>query len=207
MKEKKQEKNKLKIWWKSKRGKACIKLGLWFFFFMIASIVLLVSNSLQNNTSNDTTKKQNQEFIEFGVMWKNLEENNFSYEYQITDKKTNEMISYEGKIEDGIDIGYRDSKIGIIKYKRDGENTYQINGEGEEIIENLYEEKDKSYILLSNLKMHFNVLTMLEEKKENVKIIKYQNEEETITIKTNMEKICSIFVETEEKEYQFEYDM
>ena len=197
----KKEPNKLKKLWDSKRGKALIKLVLWFFFFSIAIVVLVFQNDGQTNVSKNSVE----EFIDFKVMWKNLEENNYSYEYTIKNKITNDIITYNGKIENETDIGFRESKIGIIKYKRTGKMTYQIMNSEEIETENLYEGVEENYLQLSQLKLFFNSLTLSEEQKENTKIMQYQNETETITIKMNMERIRTIEIETAEQLYTLSF--
>lgn len=188
--------------WNHQKGKAMIKLSLWVLFFGMAIITFTFSKPSTQSVQN---KKITKEFIDFKIMWKNLEESNYSYEYIVTNKITKDILTYNGKVENEVNTGYRESKLGIIKYKQIGSVIYQIVGTEEEIIENLYEGINENYLNLSQLKSYFNILSMSEEQKENTKIMKYENETEIITIKMNLERIRSIQIETEEQYYELSF--
>lgn len=204
METKQNEMSLLKKIWKNKKGKAALKMGLWFFFFCLVGIYMLFTEVASEPATQKETKTP-KEFAEFSVMWKNLESQPLEYEYEITEKETSDNVYYRGKIEHDIEVGTRDSKIGQITYRRENEKAYQIEGEETTEIDDLYEEEDDKYLLLKNIKQYFNSLTMKEEKNGSERVISYQNERETIKIITNTEEITKILVETAAKKYVLNY--
>lgn len=212
MKEKNTKKeNKIKQIWNTKRGKALIKLGGWLLFFLLlGSCVAVLGN---NNKDFQKTEHQNEKKNDERIMYKDLksmledlQKENIRYEYTITNFITTEKISFHGEKIDQIETGYRESKIGIIKYKIVEGKTYQIFVDSEEEIDNLFNPEDMTNLNLENLLEKLNNMNKNEILHDTKREIIYQNEDEVITIKTTTKEITEIKINKEEKEYLLQYE-
>ena len=100
-----------------------------------------------------------------------------------------------------METGYRESKLGIVKYKIIGEKTYQIILDEEEEIEDLFLDLEKKYLIPE--KIYFLCLDPLLKKKTTLES-QYlcQNEQEIIQIRTNQNEITNIEITTNHYIYQ-----
>lgn len=190
--------------WKSNRGKAGIKLGLWVIFFCFIGVYALLSPS-PKSSSETSMPEEKTSFPSFKEMWNDLEKSNFKYEYEVSEKNSDDITTYHGEVFGENETGIKESKIGRIEYKKVAEEYYQVLEGEERKLVNFYDEIDIKYLVLNNLKKLFNTLTMSEETAGKTRTIRYQNETETIFITTDEKKITKIKVETMEKIYRMNY--
>lgn len=201
MKKERKEKNLFQDMWATTKGKAILKLGMWTIFLGILSILLLFSNN-----SPETIKKPDTEKITFTEENKLLQElENLDYQYQITITKQEDITTYNGEKKNNLEIGYRESKIGIIKYKIQEGITYQILLEEEAPYNDLYQEEDLSYIKIEEI-----VSLIDNQKKEEIfyndrKKSIYKLENVLIEIESSPEKILQINIQTNTKNYKINY--
>lgn len=210
MKKDEAKKNTLKKMWHDKRGKAILKLGIYFAFFLLMAMTLIVM-SIFNKPRNEVTNppKENQEiqFLSPSKMWQNLLSQDYHYKYQILTKENKEVIIFEGDKNSEGETGYRESKIGIIKYRIKENKIYQIFMDKEEEISNLYEEEDIPYLILPNLYQKLNTIIPETSKSGTTKILKYQENDIQIEVKMTTKQITSIQIMTTEKEYKLSFQM
>jgi len=200
----------LKKLWSTTRGKAILKLGGWIFFFLILGIsCLFFQNPNPSKNLTHSVEKNEDRFIftDLKTMLTNLKSMNYQYHFQIIDPNTEEKITYFGEKNNKIDIGYRESKLGIIKYKIIEEKTFQLLNEVEEEINNLYLEEDLNAISLDNLIEKIDTMNKNETINDKTRILTFQNEIEIITIKTNEKNISSIQIKNNTKEYILTYQV
>ena len=208
MKKEKTLKKTFQKMWQDKRGKAILKLGIYFVFFLFMAILLTVMSIF--NKPLETTKKPSTEnkevhFLSNTEMWENLMTQDYHYKYQVITKENQESVLYEGEKINGIDTGYRESKIGIIKYCIKEEKTYQILVETEEEITNLWGEEDTLYLNLVNLHTLLNTIIPETTKSGTTKLLKYQENDIQIEIKMSPKQITSIQIDTKDKEYKLSF--
>ena len=115
------------------------------------------------------------------------------------------MTIFQGEKTNGIDIGYRESKIGIIKYRQEDNHTYQILVDHEEEIPFIYEEEDQNYLNLQNLNTKLSYLIPDEKISGTMRKITYQNGEEWIEITTTENNIKQIRINNSQKEYNLSF--
>lgn len=202
----KKEPSNLNKMWHDKRGKAILKLWIWFAFFCIMGL-LLVMMSIFNKPTNKPNISKNPvtnpivNYLSLNEMWDKLFQDGYDYKYQITNKETNETTLYQGSKKEEIDTGYRESKIGIIKYRIEQGHIYQILVDTEEEITSIYEEGEDAYLNLRTLRSNLNNIIPEERKSGTMREIVYQNDDVTTTIHTTTNEITSIRITTPFKEY------
>lgn len=201
----------IKKMWKNPRQKAILKLGLWFCFFLLCGITLSVMNLLSKPTIPENREEEENlnppieiTFPELDVLWTDLEQKDYNYSYQIIELDSKEKVTYQGTKTQNREEGYRESKLGIIKYRIVEGITYQIVMEQEEEIKNLYSEEDKPYVTLSELK------EKIKDKEPQENIIGAQRYltfefDEKIIITTNKNAIVSIEIMTASKDYKLSF--
>ena len=133
--------------WKTKRGQALKKLGIWGAFLLI---VLFVVTVFDDNTVADNDKKEeiiDEVEVNNNDLLKELLNSNYEYEYNITvgDKE----YTFVGEYSQGIDKGYKESDEEIIKYEIENGIVYQIVKKQRIEIDNFYNELNKDYLDLS----------------------------------------------------------
>ena len=138
------------------------------------------------------------------MLWADLEQKDYNYSYQIIELDSKEKVTYQGTKTQNSEEGYRESKLGIIKYRIVEGITYQIVMEQEEEIKNLYSEEDKPYVTLSELK------EKIKDKEPQENIIGAQRYltfefDEKIIITTNKNAIVSIEIMTASKDYKLSF--
>ena len=200
--------------WNNPRQKALLKLGMWFCFLIIMAIVLSVMNLLGKNNLKQPTKKDEPipptietNFIPFEEMWLNLEQKNYQYTYRINKLETNEIITYQGTKKNQVEEGYRESKLGIIKYRIEKEKTYQILVDQEIEIDNLIKPEDSSYLIISKLKEKIVELKPQENIIGSTKYVTFQNETEKMQFIINPSDITKIQITTPTTEYILEFTL
>lgn len=200
----KKEPNTIKKMWHDKRGKAILKLGIWFLFFLLMALVMLIMSVFNKPTNKPSTKNppiQNEiTYLSINEMWDNLENQGYAYQYQVTTKPTSESIIYQGD-KTNVDIGFRESKIGIIKYRVEEDHTYQILVDNEIEIPSIYEEGDELYLNLKNIRESLTNIIPEETKSGIKRVLTYQNNDVTTQIITTSTEITSIRITTSTKEY------
>lgn len=202
---KERQNSKLKQIWNDKRGKAFLKLCGWFCFLLFIALFVSIIGKKPEKESiipNETSKS---EWKELYIMFDDFLNNNYRYEYRITELESKEMITYSGEKQNDMDTGFRESKIGIIKYKIKDEITYQILMDQEEIIEHLYQEEDLYYIDMNHIKEMISVMPKDESEKNHTRLLTYQDEEKKIIIETDEKNITKIQINTNKKEYILNY--
>lgn len=205
-KEGKKEPSNLNKMWHDKRGKAILKLWIWFAFFCVMGILLVIMSIFNKPTNNvnipkDPVTNPEVNYLSLNEMWDKLFQDGYDYRIQITNKETNEITLYQGSKKDEIDTGYRESKIGIIKYRIEQGHIYQILVDTEEEIASIYEEEEDAYLNLRTLRSNLNNIIPEERKSGTMREIIYQNNEVTTTIHTTANEITSIRITTLSKEY------
>lgn len=201
MKRENQKESFMNQMWNTQKGKALIKLGIWFLFFCLIGILLLFSEPNVQTKKQETPKVQEEKYLTLDNMFENLLENDYEYQIEILDKETEERITYNGEIKDGIDLGYRESKIGIIKYKITNGKTYQILIDEETEMNNLFQEEDQNYVSIANIQKLIVEQPFEETKDEKERTLVYQLKNELIEIKTDKIKIHTMKITTNNKRY------
>ncbi len=203
----KKESNFLFKMWQEKRGKAIIKLIIWSLFIIIVGISLITSKPQikqkeETKTPGNQTNQEQPKNLKIEEQFQILISQNYQYEYKIITLENNENLIYKGEKEQNIETGYKESKIGIIKYKIENGKTYQILIENEEEIASIWDPIDEEIISLKTIFEKIKTSEKIEET-ENVHI--YYHNKETITIKSDKNKISTIKIITTNKIYELKY--
>ncbi len=179
--------------WKTTRGKALIKLGMWLLFFLLVLIMVSFMPKKEINIGNKETENEKvYEFVSYPEMVKELLKENFEFFYKIGDDE-NEYRFY-GK-SDGILVqGIRETKDEIYKYViSDGKWLKKIWDETF-IIYDLYLE---SFLDVVFLETFFKSLEEEEyhiEKSEGDRKIIYDLEDGEVVVYTDLKNIERIYV-------------
>lgn len=199
----KKEESFIKKMWQNPRGKAILKLGLWFIFFLVVGMFFLITSpNPQNKSQNETQTETHYEPL--SDMLEQLKTEDLSYEYQII--KDMDTITLKGDREDNIEIGYKESKLGIIKYKKTEEKVYQIIMDTEEEIPSLLEEEDENYLNISWIEERTKTMTYQESVEETKRKISYHGEE-SIIITTTPNQILKMEIKTPTTNYILNYEI
>lgn len=209
MKKEKEEKNLFQKLQETPQGKAILKLAGWLFFFVVLGVLFLTLGERREIKQEPTIPSNTSEdyFLPLSSMLRDLELADFSYEYQIIQKDTNDSILYHGSRVSNIDTGYRESKIGIIKYKIKEEKIYQVLVDQEIEIDNLYEEDDIPIFNIDMLIDNILALKQTEETYDNIRKISLQDENTTYLITTDKQKITMIQISNITKDYYLKYEI
>ncbi len=191
--------------WSTTQGKSTIKFIAWMIFIIILIVIFAINGKQENNNINNTQEK-NEEIISFEkyeTMQDNLLNGCFNYEYKIIEE--NIATIYTGKKLNDTEIGYKETKDGIIKYIKDKDITYKVVLDEKEELPNLYDEADKSFlninIIFENLKEYLYNIT----KNENTREINYNKEGYKVVVKTDLKNITNITIENENKTYELQF--
>lgn len=191
--------------WSTTQGKSTIKFAAWMIFIIILIVIFAINGKPENNNINNTQEK-NEEIISFEkyeTMQDNLLNGCFNYEYKIIEK--NITTIYTGKKLNDTEIGYKETKDGIIKYIKDKDITYKVVLDEKEELPNLYDEADKSFlninIIFENLKEYLYNIT----KNESTREINYNKEGYKVVVKTDLKNITNITIENENKTYELQF--
>lgn len=176
-------KKKIKEMKKTAKGSAILKLigwGIFFFailvFCMFASLATPKKETSNNPSMKEPTKDENKEdnnkeeekkAEQTLTVQKSQEIINHlkskSYDYEIKVALKGLTYTYNGHKEPNLEVGYKESKDGIIKYVIDMTGTYQENQGEKTPITNLYEGLELNYMNWNNLfeqvgKMEYSLL-------------------------------------------------
>lgn len=191
--------------WSTTQGKSTIKFVAWMIFIIILIVIFAINGKPENNNINNTQEK-NEEIISFEkyeTMQDNLLNGCFNYEYKIIEE--NITIIYTGKKLNDTEIGYKETKDGIIKYIKDKDITYKVVLDEKEELPNLYDEADKSFlninIIFENLKEYLYNIT----KNESTREINYNKDGYKVVVKTDLKNITNITIENENKTYELQF--
>lgn len=207
-KEKGPFRQKISELWHTQRGKAALKLVMWGLFF----ILLLLTISIMNLFSkpNNNIKKPDEiipekTFLSLEEIMDSFDNMNYKYNHSVLDLITNEVTTYNGERKENIDTGYKESKLGIIKYKIVDQQIYQVLVDSEILNHSIFSEEDFTYLNLSNI-------TTIIEKKEKTESIngsfknyEYSFDDKKILIKTTHKNLSSIKITTSVKEYNLTF--
>lgn len=196
--------DKFKEIWANSRYKAAIKLCGWFLFLMIILIFCSVSSNNNHNTVENNKEENKIVFASFAEMQKNLLNKNYKYTYKFANNKSNNLIVYNGEINDGVDTGYYESKTETYKYSCYDEKCYKLFTDHQEEIEM------KSPIITSikNLIDLLAVKTLNEEINDDTKVYSFSMDENNkkIKITTSLTDITNIKVDSLDETYEISFE-
>ena len=200
--------------WQSERGKALIKLGAWCIFIIALIVVVVVSENNSSYNEEEDVPKENEgenvnpeptyEFALFNDMINNLLNSNYEYEYNITNNEITYI--YNGVKCNNINLGYKETSEGIIKYYQNENNTYQVILNEYLPITNLYEGIDTSFIDLNVLFDNLSEYLYNTVKNEDTREITYNKDGYQVTVTTNLEEITHISVITDIGTYNLSFN-
>lgn len=202
MKSEKKE-NKLQKICQNKKGKAGLKLGMWFFFFVIVGIFLAMTKP-QNKVEQKNDSSNLVNFISLKEMIKTLKTSDYNYDYQIN--LEGDSIKLKGEKRENTEIGYRESKIGIIKYKKENNKVYQIFQETEEEMTNFLDREDEKMLKIETIEEKMQTYSHEEQMDYDKRTITYYGEE-TIIITTDRKNITRIQIQTANKNYNLRFEI
>lgn len=196
--------------WKTEKGKAAIKLGLWMIFIIILIVVVLFSEKNEvDNTFDDMPEDNNDtpevvyDFENYNDMQERLIQGNYEYIYTIT-TESNKYI-YSGSKADGKEMGFREDGTSVIKYYVDSNGTYQINLDNAVPLSNLYPNFDSSYLDLPKLFDNLSEILYSVDKREEKRVITYDKEGYQVVVNTDLENITSILITVDTTTYELEF--
>lgn len=195
--------------WQSEKGKAAIKLGLWMIFIVVLIVIVIISEQGTTNLTDDEVippevdSGENTDFNNYSDMLDNLLLDNYEYSYTITTE--NGKYIYTGWKNDNKEIGFREDGNGIIKYFVDESNTYRINMDTLEIVTDLYNGFDSSYIDLHLLFENLSEYLYSVEKNGNIRTINYDKEGYQVIVTTDIENITNIQITVDTTTYDLEF--
>lgn len=195
--------------WQSEKGKAAIKLGLWMIFIVVLIVIVIISEQGTTNLTGDEVippevdSGENTDFNNYSDMLDNLLLDNYEYSYTITTE--NGKYIYTGWKNDNKEIGFREDGNGIIKYFVDESNTYRINMDTLEIMTDLYNGFDSSYIDLHLLFENLSEYLYSVEKNGNIRTINYDKEGYQVIVTTDIENITNIQITVDTTTYDLEF--
>lgn len=195
--------------WQSEKGKAAIKLGLWMIFIVVLIVIVIISEQGTTNLTDDEVippeveSGENTDFNNYSDMLDNLLLDNYEYSYTITTE--NGKYIYTGWKNDNKEIGFREDGNGIIKYFVDESNTYRINMDTLEIMTDLYNGFDSSYIDLHLLFENLSEYLYSVEKNGNIRTINYDKEGYQVIVTTDIENITNIQITVDTTTYDLEF--
>ena len=200
--------------WQSERGKALIKLGAWFIFIIALIVFVVVSENNSSYNEEEDIPKENEgenvnpeptyEFALFNDMINNLLNSNYEYEYNVTNNEITYI--YNGVKCNNVDLGYKETSEGIIKYYQNENNTYQVILDEYLPITNLYEGIDTSFIDLDVLFDNLSEYLYNTVKNEDTREITYNKDGYQVTVTTNLEEITHISVITDIGTYNLSFN-
>lgn len=166
----------LKKCWEDKRLHSLMVLIIWIIVLAVMMGAMFIANAIGRTDNNDTPSKTTETsetaptILSYYDKLHNLVSSDYDFTYIIN--KNDEKIKFEGyKSSSGIE-GYKQDKIGIIKFKIENQKVYQILIDQVIEITNLYEGIDASLLDLNYL------IGILNQVSEDDVIV---TEEETIT--------------------------
>lgn len=197
-------KNKLHDIMNSEKGPTKIKLSLYMVFLVFIVLFLALSGSF---TTNNTSKKINQpnekvNELTFGDKQSKLLNDDFFYKYTFD---VGETIIFDGKVQSGLNTGYKESPEGIVKYRIEGEDVYKINGNQSDKYDDLYLNIDKEKLRLDKIFNILNSNSAVIERKSDETVYTYNIGEENYVVYTDKESIIKMEINQNENKYTYEF--
>lgn len=191
--------------WSTTQGKATIKFAAWMIFIIVLIVVFAINGRQENNNANNPEVKKEEiaSFEKYETMQENLLNGCFNYEYKVIEE--NITTIYTGEKLNDAEIGYKETKDGIIKYIKDKDITYKVVLDEKEELQNLFDETDESFlninIIFENLKEYLYNIT----KNESTREINYNKDGYKVVVKTDLKNITNITIENENKTYELQF--
>lgn len=191
--------------WKNEKSKALLKLGMWFIFFIFVGLFLFITepqNKVEKPKEQQKEPTKEADFLTINEMFEVLKSSDYNYEYSI--KSADDLITLKGEKRKNQEIGYKESKLGIIKYKKENDKVYQIFQETEEELSNFLDVEDEKYLNLENIEAE------LLNSEKNEHLLNHQRKitiqsDVTIMITTDEKNIQSIEIYCEAKHYNLSF--
>lgn len=111
--------------WENQRYKALIKLACWFIFFLLIFLFCSFSSEPTKVKKEGKVNEQETTFLDFEAMKSNLLTQSYDYTYNVTNEIDKTLEVYNGKIVEGVDNGYYESKTVVYKYSCTLEKCYK----------------------------------------------------------------------------------
>ena len=213
----------LKKCWEDQRLHSLMILIIWIVALsLLMGVVFIIGaiSEIDNKTTNQVeTKKDNiigeeqesQLVLNYFEKLEKLSTNDYEFTYNIT--KYNDKIKFEGTKENNIIIGYKQDNAGIIKYKIQNQNVYQVYLDYTIPNSNLYENIDGSlldlnYVISMIKQVNDNDIVITEEEKVTTYLYNLTADEEEleITVIENSESIEEINIRRNNEIYELIYE-
>lgn len=193
-----------KDFWKTPRGKALIKLGLWgIFLIVIFAFATIDTPKRPTNPFEEKEEVEEKEVVQFLLyvdMIKGLQKNNYMFSYTI--KNGERTILLSGSQMDDEILGLKETDRGeITKYYINKEGVYKvILGELEQI-EDFYEYIDPSMLDMNAFFSSLAGVTYKVEKNDTTRSIIYDTLNYSVVVETDLENITNITYIKGDEEY------
>lgn len=198
--------------WKTERGKALIKLIAWFIFIAALIVFVFVSDRDYSNVvdepsnpteNTDNNSEETYTFTLFGDMITKLLEGNYEYSYNIVSNSVTYV--FNGIQCNNANLGYKETRDGVIKYYIDENNTYQVILDEYLPITNLYEGIDINFLDLDILFNNLNEYLYTVEKNADTRTVTYNKEGYQVVVTTDLENITNINIVSDLGVYNLDF--
>lgn len=192
-----------KDFWKTPRGKALIKLGLWGIFLIV--IFAFATIDTPNRSTNlfeeeEVEEKEVVQFLLYADMIRNLEKNNYMFSYTI--KSGERTIFLSGKQMGDEITGLKETDKGdVTKYYINKDRVYKVILGNLEIIEDFYEFIDPNMLDMNAFFTSLAGVTYKVEKHDETRNIIYDTLDYSVVVETDLENITNITYINGDKEY------
>lgn len=211
-------KKKIKELNSTPRGKAILKLIGWIIFFTVLFIFAFVSSLVAPKKSEPKEPvKISEKEVTLTIYddLKHLFNSNFEYQYDIVlkeevipletasdDSKTLEThIYFNGKVNNNIEEGYKETDDGITKYYIDNTGVYEVTINNKVLTTDLYKDLEEKYFNRTEL---LHILSKINyDKNENIYSFKSDMIEYQIEVENDL--ISKIIIIEQNKIYNFTY--
>lgn len=198
-------KDKINNLMNSEKGPTKIKLTLYMFFLLLVVLFILASGgfdkSTQERSARTTKDTKIEEPLSFDDKQKKLLTEDYSYVITV-----NNTIVFNGKKENGIDTGYKETSKEIIKYKITDGIVYKVSGMTEEVYNNLYDDVNESLLSLKSVFDKLNSTSAIITRSDIETIYEYEVDNENYKIYTDNKTINKIEIKFGEQTYIFEFN-
>ena len=187
----KDKKIKKQEFWQSPRGKAIKKLIGWSIFFGILFIFLALESPIQQEVNdNKTPALENEQFVLYSQMLKELANNNYAYRYNI--KIGDQDFLLEGNRDGKQDLGTLENSNNMFRYIINEDGIFKINLKKKEAIEKLDDLLDAKILDIGTfLANHKNTNYKVQKEGETRQII-YNIEDYDLVVKTDLKHIIQV---------------
>ncbi len=189
------EESVIKKAWKTKRGKALVKLGIWLIIFLVIALILVIYSVFNDNVLKPTPE------LNYTIEDKY---NNFllnDFKYNIIVESDTDTVLYDGKMENNIDTGTRENSVEVIKYTVE-------NGISKKILLNTSEEYD----IYAPYSKDYLDITLVLSKIINLDYVKvnetftYTINNDTYKVTTNDTTITEIIITSNDIKYTYLFE-